>query len=72
MQGRWLSELDDILDDLQNSQPQLFSDTRPVSVSAPVDKQAIINDILQITGENSPSTSLGPQKQFPGMPQGSK
>ncbi|MGH0147931.1 UNVERIFIED_CONTAM: hypothetical protein FKN15_031595 [Acipenser sinensis] len=65
-----LSELDDILDDLQNSQPQLFSDTRPVSVSAPVDKQAIINDILQITGENSPSTSLGPQKQFPGMPQG--
>ncbi|KAK6490990.1 nuclear receptor coactivator 2-like isoform X1 [Huso huso] len=65
-----LSELDDILDDLQNSQPQLFSDTRPVSVSAPVDKQAIINDILQITGENSPATSLGPQKQFPGMPQG--
>ncbi|RXM36587.1 Nuclear receptor coactivator 2 [Acipenser ruthenus] len=64
-----LSELDDILDDLQNSQPQLFSDTRPVSVSAPVDKQAIINDILQITGENSPATSLGPQKQFPGMPQ---
>ncbi|XP_041103432.1 nuclear receptor coactivator 2-like isoform X3 [Polyodon spathula] len=64
------SELDDILDDLQNSQPQLFSDTRPVSVSAPVDKQAIINDILQITGENSPAASLGPQKQFPGMLQG--
>ncbi|KAK1172764.1 nuclear receptor coactivator 2-like isoform X1 [Acipenser oxyrinchus oxyrinchus] len=65
-----LSELDDILDDLQNSQPQLFSDTRPVSVSAPVDKQTIINDILQITRENSPATSLGPQKPFPGMPQG--
>ncbi|RXM96749.1 Nuclear receptor coactivator 2 [Acipenser ruthenus] len=69
-QSEQSSELDDILDDLQNSQPQLFSDTRPVSVSAPVDKQAIIDDILQITGENSPATSLGPQKQFPGMLQG--
>ncbi|MGH0123942.1 UNVERIFIED_CONTAM: hypothetical protein FKN15_015536 [Acipenser sinensis] len=69
-QSEQLSELDDILDDLQNSQPQLFSDTRSVSVSAPVDKQAIINDILQITGENSPAISLGPQKQFPGMLQG--
>ncbi|MGH0121372.1 UNVERIFIED_CONTAM: hypothetical protein FKN15_072406 [Acipenser sinensis] len=69
-QSEQSSELDDILDDLQNSQPQLFSDTRSVSVSAPVDKQAIINDILQITGENSPAISLGPQKQFPGMLQG--
>ncbi|XP_066577069.1 nuclear receptor coactivator 2 isoform X2 [Amia ocellicauda] len=64
------SELDDILDDLQNSQPQLFSDTRPVSLPAAVDKQAIINDILQITGENSSAPSMGQQKPFSGMPQG--
>ncbi|KAL6462950.1 hypothetical protein MHYP_G00293720 [Metynnis hypsauchen] len=44
------SELDDILDDL-NSQPSLFSESRPVSLPAAVDKQSIINDILQITGE---------------------
>nr|XP_015209106.1 PREDICTED: nuclear receptor coactivator 2 isoform X1 [Lepisosteus oculatus]XP_015209107.1 PREDICTED: nuclear receptor coactivator 2 isoform X1 [Lepisosteus oculatus]XP_015209108.1 PREDICTED: nuclear receptor coactivator 2 isoform X1 [Lepisosteus oculatus]XP_015209109.1 PREDICTED: nuclear receptor coactivator 2 isoform X1 [Lepisosteus oculatus]XP_015209110.1 PREDICTED: nuclear receptor coactivator 2 isoform X1 [Lepisosteus oculatus]XP_015209111.1 PREDICTED: nuclear receptor coactivator 2 iso len=64
------SELDDILDDLQNSQPQLFSDTRPGGLPAAVDKQAIINDILQITGEGSPVTALGQQKHFPGMAQG--
>lgn len=45
------SELDDILDDLQNSQPGFFSEARPMSLPAAVDKQAIINDILQITGE---------------------
>ncbi|XP_064189129.1 nuclear receptor coactivator 2 isoform X2 [Anguilla rostrata] len=62
------SELDDILDDLQNSQPQLFSQTRPVSLPAAVDKQSIINDILQMTGEGGPSAaSLGSQKGFPGM-----
>ncbi|XP_007260173.3 nuclear receptor coactivator 2 isoform X1 [Astyanax mexicanus] len=45
------SELDDILDDLHNAQPGLFSESRPVSLPAAVDKQSIINDILQITGE---------------------
>uniref|UniRef100_A0A8B9HMF5 Nuclear receptor coactivator 2 n=1 Tax=Astyanax mexicanus TaxID=7994 RepID=A0A8B9HMF5_ASTMX len=44
-------ELDDILDDLHNAQPGLFSESRPVSLPAAVDKQSIINDILQITGE---------------------
>lgn len=55
------SELDDILDDLQNSQPGLFSDSRPVSLPAAVDKQSIINDILQMTGEGG--ASMGPQQQ---------
>ncbi|KAJ8277689.1 hypothetical protein GJAV_G00078620 [Gymnothorax javanicus] len=62
------SELDDILDDLQNSQPQLFSQARPVSLPAAVDKQSIINDILQMTGEGGASpVSMGQQKVFPGM-----
>uniref|UniRef100_A0A671MYV8 Nuclear receptor coactivator n=1 Tax=Sinocyclocheilus anshuiensis TaxID=1608454 RepID=A0A671MYV8_9TELE len=55
------SELDDILDDLQNSQPGLFADSRPVSLPAAVDKQSIINDILQMTGEGG--ASMGPQQQ---------
>ncbi|XP_077100584.1 nuclear receptor coactivator 2 isoform X2 [Siphateles boraxobius] len=55
------SELDDILDDLQNSQPGLFSDSRPVSLPAAVDKQSIINDILQMTGEGG--AGMGPQQQ---------
>ncbi|XP_063779956.1 nuclear receptor coactivator 2 isoform X1 [Pseudophryne corroboree] len=47
-----LDNLDEILDDLQNSQlNQLYSDTRPDANS--VDKQAIINDLMQITGDNS-------------------
>uniref|UniRef100_A0A673MCT2 Nuclear receptor coactivator 2 n=1 Tax=Sinocyclocheilus rhinocerous TaxID=307959 RepID=A0A673MCT2_9TELE len=54
------SELDDILDDLQNSQPGLFADSRPVSLPAAVDKQSIINDILQMTGEGG--ASMGPQQ----------
>uniref|UniRef100_A0A671QJY8 Nuclear receptor coactivator n=1 Tax=Sinocyclocheilus anshuiensis TaxID=1608454 RepID=A0A671QJY8_9TELE len=53
--GEPSSELDDILDDLQNSQPGLFSDSRPVSMPAAVDKQSIINDILQMTGEGGAS-----------------
>ncbi|XP_051539037.1 nuclear receptor coactivator 2-like isoform X2 [Myxocyprinus asiaticus] len=56
------SELDDILDDLQNSQPGLFSEPRPVSLPAAVDKQSIINDILQMTGEGG-ATGMGPQQQ---------
>uniref|UniRef100_A0A672T1D1 Nuclear receptor coactivator n=1 Tax=Sinocyclocheilus grahami TaxID=75366 RepID=A0A672T1D1_SINGR len=59
--GEPSSELDDILDDLQNSQPGLFSDSRPVSLPAAVDKQSIINDILQMTGEGG--ASMGPQQQ---------
>ncbi|XP_035382270.1 nuclear receptor coactivator 2 isoform X1 [Electrophorus electricus] len=55
------SELDDILDDLQNSQPGLFSESRSVSLPGAVDKQAIINDILQITGEGG--ATVGPQQQ---------
>ncbi|XP_061094159.1 nuclear receptor coactivator 2 isoform X1 [Conger conger] len=66
------SELDDILDDLQNSQPQLFSQTRPVSLPAAVDKQSIINDILQMTGEGgATAASMVQQKGFPGMGPGS-
>ncbi|KAM9333422.1 nuclear receptor coactivator 2 isoform 2-T3 [Pholidichthys leucotaenia] len=48
------SELDDILNDLQNAQPQLFGEPRPVSLPSPMDKQNIINDILQMS-ENSPA-----------------
>ncbi|XP_068160078.1 nuclear receptor coactivator 2 isoform X2 [Antennarius striatus] len=46
------SELDDILNDLQNAQPQLFCETRPVSLPSPMDKQNIINDILQMSETN--------------------
>ncbi|XP_037136066.1 nuclear receptor coactivator 2 isoform X1 [Syngnathus acus] len=49
------SELDDILNDLQNAQPQLFCEPRPVSLPSPMDKQNIINDILQMS-ESSPAT----------------
>lgn len=56
------SELDDILDDLQNSQPGLFSEPRPVSLPAAVDKQSIINDILQMTGEGGASMSAQQQR----------
>uniref|UniRef100_A0A8D0L2W7 Nuclear receptor coactivator n=1 Tax=Sphenodon punctatus TaxID=8508 RepID=A0A8D0L2W7_SPHPU len=61
--GSELDNLEEILDDLQNSQlPQLFPDTRPGASAGSVDKQAIINDLLQLTGENSPGTSVGTQK----------
>lgn len=46
------SELDDILNDLQNAQPQLFCELRPVSLPSPMDKQNIINDILQMSESN--------------------
>uniref|UniRef100_A0A7N6BAW7 Nuclear receptor coactivator n=1 Tax=Anabas testudineus TaxID=64144 RepID=A0A7N6BAW7_ANATE len=46
------SELDDILNDLQNAQPQLFCESRPVSLPSPLDKQNIINDILQMSETN--------------------
>ncbi|XP_041824230.1 nuclear receptor coactivator 2 isoform X2 [Melanotaenia boesemani] len=46
------SELDDILNDLQNAQPQLFCEPRPVSLPSPMDKQNIINNILQMPETN--------------------
>lgn len=68
------SALEDILDDLQCSQQQqLFSgqhqqQSRPVSLPANVDKQSIINDILQMTENNSSPTGTNTQqKAFPGM-----
>uniref|UniRef100_A0A6Q2ZLT0 Nuclear receptor coactivator n=1 Tax=Esox lucius TaxID=8010 RepID=A0A6Q2ZLT0_ESOLU len=71
--------LEDILDDLQCSQQQqLFSSqqqqqqqqqqSRPMSLPANVDKQSIINDILQMTENNSSPTGTNTQqKAFPGM-----
>ncbi|XP_075682255.1 nuclear receptor coactivator 2 isoform X2 [Rhinoderma darwinii] len=57
-----LDNLDEILDDLQNSQlNQLYSDTRPDGNS--VDKQAIINDLMQITGDNSAALPPAVQRQ---------
>ncbi|XP_077480101.1 nuclear receptor coactivator 2 isoform X2 [Stigmatopora argus] len=55
-QAEQSSELDDILNDLQNAQPQLFCEPRAVSLPSPVDKQNIINDILQMS-ENSPAAA---------------
>nr|KAF6405341.1 nuclear receptor coactivator 2 [Rousettus aegyptiacus] len=61
--GSELDNLEEILDDLQNSQlPQLFPDTRPGAPAGSVDKQAIINDLMQLTAENSPVTPVGGQK----------
>ncbi|XP_047639736.1 nuclear receptor coactivator 2 isoform X2 [Phacochoerus africanus] len=61
--GSELDNLEEILDDLQNSQlPQLFPDTRPGAPAGSVDKQAIINDLMQLTAENSPVTPVGAQK----------
>ncbi|XP_064123872.1 nuclear receptor coactivator 2 isoform X3 [Loxodonta africana] len=61
--GSELDNLEEILDDLQNSQlPQLFPDARPGAPAGSVDKQAIINDLMQLTAENSPVTPVGAQK----------
>ncbi|XP_058899626.1 nuclear receptor coactivator 2 isoform X2 [Kogia breviceps] len=61
--GSELDNLEEILDDLQNSQlPQLFPDTRPGAPAGSVDKQAIINDLMQLTAESSPVTPVGGQK----------
>nr|XP_046226721.1 nuclear receptor coactivator 2 isoform X2 [Scatophagus argus] len=56
------SELDDILNDLQNAQPQLFCEPRPISLPSPMDKQNIINDILQMS-ETSPAMAAQQQQQ---------
>ncbi|XP_036034807.1 nuclear receptor coactivator 2 [Onychomys torridus] len=61
--GSELDNLEEILDDLQNSQlPQLFPDTRPGAPAGSVDKQAIINDLMQLTADSSPVTPVGAQK----------
>uniref|UniRef100_A0A8C7D3M4 Nuclear receptor coactivator 2 n=1 Tax=Oncorhynchus kisutch TaxID=8019 RepID=A0A8C7D3M4_ONCKI len=57
------SELDDILDELQCVQPQLFGEPRPVSLPSSLDKQTIINDILMYLATPThlkPSLSLSP------------
>uniref|UniRef100_A0A3Q3IMG1 Nuclear receptor coactivator 2 n=1 Tax=Monopterus albus TaxID=43700 RepID=A0A3Q3IMG1_MONAL len=64
------SELDDLLNDLQSAQPQLFCESRPVSLSSPMEKQNIISDILHMSETNPAmaaqqqhrgiATSLGP------------
>uniref|UniRef100_A0A673A506 Nuclear receptor coactivator 2 n=1 Tax=Sphaeramia orbicularis TaxID=375764 RepID=A0A673A506_9TELE len=58
------SELDDILNDLQNAQPQIFGEPRPVSLPSPMDKQNIINDILQMSETNP---GLAAQQQHRGI-----
>lgn len=58
------SELDDILNDLQNAQPQLFCEPRPVSLPSPMDKQNIINDILQMSETNP---AIAAQQQHRGI-----
>ncbi|XP_008847093.1 nuclear receptor coactivator 2 isoform X5 [Nannospalax galili] len=61
--GSELDNLEEILDDLQNSQlPQLFPDTRPGAPAGSVDKQAIINDLMQLTADSSSVTPVGAQK----------
>ncbi|XP_055459122.1 nuclear receptor coactivator 2 isoform X3 [Psammomys obesus] len=61
--GSELDNLEEILDDLQNSQlPQLFPDTRPGAPAGSVDKQAIINDLMQLTADSGPITPVGAQK----------
>ncbi|XP_051014908.1 nuclear receptor coactivator 2 isoform X3 [Acomys russatus] len=61
--GSELDNLEEILDDLQNSQlPQLFPDTRPGAPAGSVDKQAIINDLMQLTADSGPATPVGAQK----------
>ncbi|KAF4022345.1 hypothetical protein G4228_014281 [Cervus hanglu yarkandensis] len=70
--GSELDNLEEILDDLQNSQlPQLFPDTRPGAPAGSVDKQAIINDLMQLTAESSPVTPVGAQKTAMRIPQSS-
>ncbi|KAI6074983.1 Nuclear receptor coactivator 2 [Aix galericulata] len=61
--GSELDNLEEILDDLQNSQlPQLFPDSRPGAPAGSVDKQAIINDLMQLTSDGSPGAAVATQK----------
>uniref|UniRef100_A0A7N5ZXQ9 Nuclear receptor coactivator n=1 Tax=Anabas testudineus TaxID=64144 RepID=A0A7N5ZXQ9_ANATE len=57
--------LDDILNDLQNAQPQLFCESRPVSLPSPLDKQNIINDILQMSETNPAMAKKCMQETLP-------
>ncbi|XP_011606214.1 nuclear receptor coactivator 2 isoform X1 [Takifugu rubripes] len=66
-QAEQSSELDDILNDLQNSQSQLFCELRPVTLPTPMDKQNIINDILQMSESNP---ALAAQQQHRGIAAG--
>ena len=52
--------------------PQLFPDTRPGAPAGSVDKQAIINDLMQLTAESSPVTPVGAQKTAMRIPQSSE
>uniref|UniRef100_A0A8C5HUJ7 Nuclear receptor coactivator n=1 Tax=Gouania willdenowi TaxID=441366 RepID=A0A8C5HUJ7_GOUWI len=45
-----------------NAQPQLFGEPRPVSLPSPMDKQNIINDILQMS-EANPAMAAQQQQQ---------
>lgn len=61
------------MDDLQNSQlSQLFPDTRPGAPAGSVDKQAIINDLMQLTADSSPVAPVGAQKAALRMSQSSE
>ncbi|NXW63867.1 NCOA2 protein, partial [Eurystomus gularis] len=61
--GSELDNLEEILDDLQNSQlPQLFPESRPGAPAGSVDKQAIINDLMQLTSDSSPGAAVATQK----------
>ncbi|XP_041045137.1 nuclear receptor coactivator 2 isoform X5 [Carcharodon carcharias] len=63
-----LDNLEEILDDLQNSQlQQLFPDTKTAPASGPVDKQTIFQDLLQIGNESVSAPPLGTQNPLPGM-----
>ncbi|XP_017165657.1 nuclear receptor coactivator 2-like isoform X3 [Poecilia reticulata] len=68
------SELEDLLEDLQNSSQQQLFPSRPPSSSSSssavpagssVDKQTIISDILQMNDTGSSSSSPGQHRGFP-------
>ncbi|XP_072427541.1 nuclear receptor coactivator 2 isoform X5 [Chiloscyllium punctatum] len=63
-----LDNLEEILDDLQNSQlQQLFPDSKTAPASGPVDKQTIFQDLLQIGNESVSASPLGTQNPLPGI-----
>ncbi|XP_059838756.1 nuclear receptor coactivator 2 isoform X7 [Hypanus sabinus] len=63
-----LDNLEEILDDLQNSQlQQIFPDMKTVSASGPVDRQTIFQDLLQIGNGNVSASPLGTPSPLSGM-----
>ncbi|XP_017262105.1 nuclear receptor coactivator 2 isoform X2 [Kryptolebias marmoratus] len=64
------SELDDILNDLQDTQPQLLCEHRPVSLPSPMDKQNIINNILQMSEAGPAMAAQQQHRDFGGVRQG--